>query len=321
MNPARASAVVFAYHNVGVRGLSALLDLGVEVPLVVTHEDSPRENIWFASVAQLAAWQGIPVIQPRQVNQPQVIRRLRECSPDFLFSFYYRQMLGDEILAIPSGGGYNLHGSLLPKYRGRVPVNWAILHGEAETGASLHRMETKPDAGDLVDQQAVAILRNDTANDVMQKVTCAAECVILRSVPRLLDGSAVLRPLNLSSGSYFGGRSPEDGRIDWTRPAWEVHNLIRAVAPPYPGAFFEHRQRRIQVLGSYYRQDRAKASGPRLYWAAGRCYADCVDGERLCLTRLAADGIVLDESRFREVFGSSEQDLPTTFDNIHIGKK
>jgi len=299
-------AVVFAYHNIGVRGLSVLLACGVDVRLVVTHADNPSENIWFGSVAELAALNEIPVLSPDDPNQPEIVERVRACAPDWFFSFYYRNMLKAELLGIPAKGAYNLHGSLLPKYRGRVPINWAVLHGEAETGASLHGMYVKADAGPLVDQEAVTILPNDTAHEVFGKVACAGERVLLRAVPALLAGTASHTPLDLTTGKYFGGRRPEDGRIDWRQGAWGVHNLIRAVAPPYPGAFFEARGRTVQVLGSYYREEPAKNRGARIYWEEGRCRADCVDSKRICLTSLAIDGKKLDEAGFNRIFGNSE---------------
>jgi len=297
-------AVVCAYHNVGVRGLSALLALGVEVPLVLTHEDNPIEQIWFDSVRALCAAHGIECLSPADPNAPEVVERVRDCAPDWLFSFYYRQLLKSDLLGIPRRGAYNLHGSLLPRYRGRVPVNWAVLHGERETGASLHRMALKPDAGALVDQLAVAILPNDTAHDVFRKVTCAAEALLLRAVPRMLAGTHTETPLDLTAGSYFGGRRPEDGRIDWSRGAWQVHNLIRAVAPPYPGAYTIADCARIELLGSYYKGEAGRGSTARLYWERGRCHADCADGRRLLITRLAADGVGLDRQGFLARFGA-----------------
>src|SRR5512146_1001898 len=149
------SAVVFAYHNVGVRCLSVLLAQGLEVKLVVTHQDRPGENIWFDSVEALARKHALPVITPENANEPSLLARIRALQPDFLFSFYYRNMLAPELLAAARRGAYNMHGSLLPKYRGRVPVNWAVIMGETETGATLHYMTEKPDNGDIVAQQAV----------------------------------------------------------------------------------------------------------------------------------------------------------------------
>src|SRR6185312_10097515 len=132
--------------------------------------------------------------------------------------------------------------------RGRSPVNWAILKGEAETGATLHEMVAKPDAGRIVGQERVAIGEDDLAVDVFRRMTAAAEKVLDRSLRGLVDGSAELRAQDLAAGSYFGGRRPEDGRIDWSRPAREVHDLVRAVAPPFPGAFTEIGGERVRVL-------------------------------------------------------------------------
>jgi len=302
-------AVVFAYHDIGVRGLSVLLSCGVDINLVVTHTDNPSENIWFDSVAELAALNEIPVITPSDPNRAEIITQIKACKPDWFFSFYYRHLLGAELLGLPSKGAFNLHGSLLPKYRGRVPINWAVMHGESETGASLHGMHVKADAGPLIDQEPVAILPNDTAHQVFQKVACAGERVLLRSIPALLDGTAVATPLDLAAGNYFGGRRPEDGRLDWRQGAWPIHNLIRAVAPPYPGAFFEVQGKTVAVLGSYYRGEPARGRGVRIYWKNCLCRLDCVDGRRLCLTRLAVAGKDLDETGFRQLFGAAELQL------------
>ncbi len=235
----QTTAVVFAYHNVGVRCLRVLLNQRMRIPLVLTHEDSPTEKIWYDSVAAVCAEHGIETLTVDDPNHPDAVARIRALAPDFFFSFYYRKMLGAELLAIPKRGALNMHGSLLPKYRGRVPINWAVLHGETETGASLHYMDVKPDAGNLVAQTSVPILADDTAHEVFQKVVVAAEMTLVRALPQLIAGTAPSVPLDLKSGSYFSGRTPEDGRIDWTKPARDVYNLIRAVAPPYPGAFTE----------------------------------------------------------------------------------
>ncbi|MEX3605410.1 MAG: formyltransferase [Burkholderia sp.] len=240
-------AVVFAYHNVGVRCLQVLLARGVEVALVVTHEDSPSENIWFGSVASVAHEHGIAVIMPADPAGAELREAVAAAQPDFIFSFYYRHMLPVALLALAAGGAYNMHGSLLPKYRGRVPTNWAVLRGETETGATLHEMAAKPDAGAIIDQTAVPILPDDTAAQVFDKVTVAAEQTLWRVLPALLAGEAPHLPNDLSQGSYFGGRKPEDGRLDWSKPAAEVYNLIRAVAPPYPAAFTELHGRRFVV--------------------------------------------------------------------------
>ncbi len=233
------TAVVFAYHNVGVRCLKVLLSQGVHISLVVTHEDDPNEKIWFASVKAVCSEYGVPCITPADPNVPEIEQQIKNLAPDFIFSFYYRHMLKEPILSSAMRAAFNMHGSLLPKYRGRVPVNWAIIHGETETGATLHVMNLLPDNGPIAAQQAVPILLDDTAADVFQKVTVAAEMCLSAVLPDLLEGIAQLRPQDLTQGAYFGRRTAEDGRIDWQQSALQIHNLTRAVTRPFPGAFAE----------------------------------------------------------------------------------
>ena len=233
-------AVVFAYHDVGVNCLKALLAAGIQVDLVITHQDDPNENVWFGSVAKLCADQDIPYLTPTANELLDLAPKLEALAPDYIFSFYYRHMIPVQILACAKITALNMHGSLLPKYRGRAPVNWAILHGETQTGASLHIMEAKPDAGDIVGQSAVNIGPDETATDVFGKVSEAAVNVIKEVLPSLTQGKVPRKPNDLEKGSYFGGRKPSDGQIHWNQNAAQVHNLVRAVAPPYPGAFTGH---------------------------------------------------------------------------------
>lgn len=239
-------AVVFAYHDVGVNCLKALLGAGIQIDLVVTHQDDPNENVWFGSVAELCEDKKIPYTTPNANQLIDLVPQIQKLAPDYLFSFYYRHMIPAELLASAKIGALNMHGSLLPKFRGRAPVNWAILHGETETGATLHIMEAKPDAGDIVGQSAVSIGPNETATEVFGKVSQAAVKVINQVLPELVQGRIPRKPNNLAQGSYFGGRKPADGQIFWHQTALQVHNLVRAVAPPYPGAFTDWQgQRRI----------------------------------------------------------------------------
>ncbi len=253
--------VVFGYHDVGYECLDVLISRGCRILAVFTHRDNPEEHIWFKSVAELAGRHRIPVHTPDSVNTPEWIARIREMSPDAIFSFYYRNLICQEILDIPRLGAFNMHGSLLPKYRGRVPINWAVLNGEIETGATLHWMVKRPDAGDIVDQEAVPIGQRDTAQDVFIKVTAAARKVLERSIDALKEGHAPRYPQDEMKASYFGGRKPEDGRIDWHASAQRIFNLIRAVTHPYPGAFTEVDDRRLFVWRAEPRTDCAGTPG------------------------------------------------------------
>lgn len=284
------AAVVFAYHDVGVRCLSVLLDQGVDVRLVVTHADDPHEEIWFASVARLAVDRGIPLALSSDLDQDVLAARVRACSPDFVFSFYYRHILPESVLAAARAAALNMHGSLLPAYRGRVPVNWAIIRGETATGATLHHMTERADAGDIVDQMSVPILGDDTALDVFRKVTCAAELVLHRTLPRLVAGTAQRVPQDGARSSRFGRRRPEDGLIDWRRPAREIHDLVRGVAPPYPGAWYAAGPHRVRVLRTLRESGRSPGPVPRLELRGDACVAICGDGAALRILAADVDG-------------------------------
>ncbi|HVN71890.1 MAG TPA: formyltransferase [Desulfomonilia bacterium] len=230
-------AVVFAYHNMGIIGITRLKEAGFEIPLVFSHEDDPDENVWFGSVPKLCLELAIPCVCPKDPNQFGWVERIKSVKPDIVFSFYYRYMLKSQILSIPPLGAYNLHGSYLPFYRGRCPVNWVLIKGEKQTGVTLHEMVAKPDAGDIVAQKAVEISHRDTALTLYNKLEQASDEMLAEVLPHMIIGDIKKTPMDLSKGSYYGGRKPEDGRIFWDMPAEEIYNLIRAVTRPYPGAF------------------------------------------------------------------------------------
>ncbi|WP_395825013.1 formyltransferase [Collimonas sp.] len=287
-------AVVFAYRNVGVRCLKVLLARGFDIALVVTHEDNPQETIWFESVSSLCRQRGIPFIAPADPATPELQAQVAALQPDFIFSFYYRHMLPVALLAQARHGAFNMHGSLLPKYRGRVPINWAVLHGETTTGATLHEMAAKPDAGAIVAQTAVPILPDDTAYEVFGKVVVAAEQTLWNVLPAMLAGKTPKLPNDLSQGSYFGGRKPADGEIDWNQPAQRVYNLFRAVAPPYPGAWSIIKDHTFVIEKAYLSDnliENLPANLPRgLAVVDNRIVGVCGDGRALLINELLADG-------------------------------
>jgi len=239
--------VVMAYQDIGYVCLDELLALRAEVALVVTHPDPAQENIWFRSVAERARQAGLPVLIPPSVNAPDVVATIAGLAPDFLFSFYFREIVGPEVLGLARRGALNLHGSLLPRYRGRCPVNWVLINGERETGVTLHYMEAKPDRGDIVAQRAVPIADDDTALSLNRKLGEAARALLRATYPLLAAGTAPRIPQDHARATCFGGRRPEDGRIAWHRPARRLYDLIRAVTAPYPGAFTTYRGERLFV--------------------------------------------------------------------------
>ena len=240
-------AIVFAYHDIGCVCFQALVDAGYDVQAVFTHTDSPNENQFFSSVARQGAELNLPVYAPEDVNHPLWVDRIRALQPDIIFSFYYRNMLSEEILSLAPQGGFNLHGSLLPRYRGRAPVNWALLNGETETGVTLHKMVKRPDAGDIVGQRKVAITGDDTALKLHAKVREAAKALLTDVLPEMKAGNITLTVQDESQASYFGRRTAADGEIHWHKSATEINNLIRAVTEPYPGAFSYLGQRKLTI--------------------------------------------------------------------------
>jgi UDP-4-amino-4-deoxy-L-arabinose formyltransferase/UDP-glucuronic acid dehydrogenase (UDP-4-keto-hexauronic acid decarboxylating) len=240
-------AVLLAYHDVGCTGLEAVLKAGIDVPAVYTHRDDPAESVWFGSVADLARARRIPLHCPEEINAPGWVERIRRDRPDIVFSFYFRQLVCEEILSIPRLGAMNLHGSYLPRYRGRCPVNWVLIHGARSTGVTLHYMVRRADAGDIVSQRPIAIDFEDTALTLHRKVVREAALLLEEALPSIREGTHTRRPQDLAAGSYFGRRRPEDGRIDWTDSAVEIYNLVRAVTHPYPGAFTALDGRRLFI--------------------------------------------------------------------------
>ena len=237
----------FGYSEVGSECLELLLSRGDNVVALITHEDNPGEKIWFRPPAIIARERGLPIFTPEKVNTPEWIERIAALQPDLILSVYYRNMISPKILALPRLGAFNLHGSLLPRFRGRAPINWAVLHGESRIGMTLHRMVKSADAGAIVDQEGVDIGPRDTAEQAFRKVLPCARRVLERQIDALLAGTARETPQDEAAATYFGGRTPEDGRIDWHQTSRQIFNLVRAVADPYPGAFTEVDGARLMV--------------------------------------------------------------------------
>ncbi|MCL9780058.1 bifunctional UDP-4-amino-4-deoxy-L-arabinose formyltransferase/UDP-glucuronic acid oxidase ArnA [Vibrio sp. S4M6] len=229
--------VVFAYHNFGCVGIQSLIKSGVEISAIFTHIDDKNENVYFSSVAKLAADHGIPVYAPEDANHPIWVDKIRSLKPDMIFSFYYRNMLSQDILDCAPKGAFNLHGSLLPAYRGRAPINWCLVNGETETGVTLHSMVAKADAGDIVAQRSLSIGDEDTAATLHQRLLELADTMLLEVIPQLKDGKVTYTAQDESKASCFGRRTPKDGAIDWNNDARSIFNLVRAVTEPFPGAY------------------------------------------------------------------------------------
>jgi len=233
----RARWVVFAYHTFGAHALEALLARGELVVGVVTHADDPSDGDWFESVSDLARAHRLPLFTPGSPNTPETRGPLAAFDADLFLSVWYRRLLGPDLLALPKMAALNLHGSLLPTYRGRAPLNWVLVNGEPRTGVTLHHMTTEADAGDIVAQEPIEIDPHDTALTLYRRMVKVGVDLLLQWYPAILAGSAPRMPQDHGRATVFGRRRPEDGRIHWEWPAARIANMIRAVTHPFPGAF------------------------------------------------------------------------------------
>ena len=230
-------AFVGAVHE-AVPAFGVLIDSGAEITEVVTlPAERAAATSGFVDLEPLARTHGIPVRRCADINSAESVQRVRDLRPDLIVVCGWTRLLSAELLGVPPRGVIGFHASLLPKVRGRAPVNWAILRGEAETGNTMMMLDAGTDTGDIVDQQTVAITPGDTCATVYAKVGEAGAEMLRRQLPALLAGTAPRRPQGRADGPPLPKRTPGMGLTDWNRPARAVHDWIRALTWPYPGAF------------------------------------------------------------------------------------
>ncbi|HHK8798359.1 TPA: bifunctional UDP-4-amino-4-deoxy-L-arabinose formyltransferase/UDP-glucuronic acid oxidase ArnA [Escherichia coli] len=294
--------VVFAYHDMGCLGIEALLAAGYEISAIFTHTDNPGEKAFYGSVARLAAERGIPVYAPDDVNHPLWVERIAQLSPDVIFSFYYRHLICDEILQLAPAGAFNLHGSLLPKYRGRAPLNWVLVNGETETGVTLHRMVKRADAGAIVAQLRVAIAPDDIAITLHHKLCHAARQLLEQTLPAIKHGNILEIAQRENEATCFGRRTPDDSFLEWHKPASVLHNMVRAVADPWPGAFSYVGNQKFTVWSSRVHPHASKAQPGSVISIAPLLIA-FGDGALEIVTGQAGDGITMQGSQLAQTLG------------------
>jgi UDP-4-amino-4-deoxy-L-arabinose formyltransferase/UDP-glucuronic acid dehydrogenase (UDP-4-keto-hexauronic acid decarboxylating) len=295
-------AVVFAYHDMGCTGIQALLDAGYDIAAIFTHPDNAGENNFFGSVARLAAEQGIAVYAPEDVNHPLWVERIQALAPDMIFSFYYRHLLSDAIVSTAKHGAFNLHGSLLPQYRGRAPLNWVLVNGEKETGVTLHRMVKRADAGNIVAQQKVQITDTDVAMTLHRKLCAAAQSLLRDALPQIANGSIAEIVQDESQATTVRGRTPEDGRLNWEQSAESLHNLVRAVSDPWPGAFGFVGTNKFIVWKSRVRHDVAAAK-PGTVMSVSPLVVACGNGALEIITGQTDKGVYMQGAQLAQSLG------------------
>lgn len=278
-----AVCVLFAYHEMGYACMQALLEMGAPIAALFTHRDDSHEEIWWRSCAELAAQHGVPVHTDDGIDAS-LATKIAPLKPAVIYSFSYRHLIPESVLGLAPLGAFNLHPALLPAYRGRAPVNWMLVNGEREAGVTLHYMVARADAGDIVGNRAVAIDDSDNALTLYRKLVPLGVELITELHPKIVAGTAPRRKMDISKGSYFGRRKPEDGRIDWRWPARRIFNLVRAVTHPYPGAFCFAGGRKLMVWEAKIGAENAALGKP------GRVVREMADG---ALEIAAGEGSVI----------------------------
>lgn len=220
-----------------------------EVVGIVTRNSS-IVNADFRSLTPLAEESAIPCLAIVGNDPSGLAAWMRDRRPDVVFCFGWSSLLTDEVLRIPALGTVGYHPALLPRHRGRHPIIWALALGLSETGSTFFFMDEGADSGDILDQERVEILQDDDAAALYARLTSTALQQIDRFLPRLADGSAPHQPQDHRKATYWRKRSKQDGAIDWRMPASGIYNLVRALARPYPGAHFVHRDREVSVWRS-----------------------------------------------------------------------
>jgi methionyl-tRNA formyltransferase/ribosomal protein S18 acetylase RimI-like enzyme len=217
---------------------------------IVGAEIRPK---YFEPLKEMAAAGHVPfIVQPRHNSggYAEFVKRLAALQPDFIIVNSYSMKLHPEVLALARRAAVNIHGALLPQYRGANPIQWALLNNETETGVTMHYMTAEFDRGDIIAQRRVPIYFEDTWRDVQARISVASEALLAEELPKLLNGTNARQPQDEAQARYYKRRHPEDGQIDWQDSVLHIYNLVRALVKPHPGAFYYNGPNKV-VLDDY----------------------------------------------------------------------
>lgn len=242
--------VAFGYMIWGRRTIEAILEAGHEVSLIVTHPDSDNayEKIFYESVAELAADHSIPFLVRHRADDTEVREAIVDTQADVMVVSNWRTWLPPEVFSIPRLGTLNVHDALLPAYAGFAPLNWALINDEPEVGVTVHMMNAEFDAGDIVLQRATPVTDDDTIVDLFDRTLAMFGPITVEALELVGSGRIDWAPQDRRAASYFHRRSEEENRIDWTWPARDIFNLVRAQLDPYPNAYCFHGSERLRIL-------------------------------------------------------------------------
>jgi len=228
--------------------LREILDFGGNVTAIFTFTDEIAQKTSGAvSFEEISKTHGIPLHKVKNTNTPEAIELFREINPDVIFVIGWTRLVCKEVLEIPRLGCIGMHASLLPKYRGRAPVNWALINGEIETGNSVILLNEGVDTGKIIAQKAIKITLADTCQTLYHKVAAAGQAMLREILPQLEKGYLPKTGQNEGEATVMPKRRPQDGMIDWQKNAMQLFNWVRALTHPYPGAFTFLRGRKLFI--------------------------------------------------------------------------
>lgn len=219
--------------------LEALIQAGHEISLVVTQPDKPKgrgKNMQFSPVKEAALTHGLEVYQPKRIRDPECVEYLRKQEADIMVVVAFGQILSKEILEMPRFGCVNVHASLLPKYRGAAPIQWAVIHGEKVTGVTTMRMDEGIDTGDMILKEEVKLREDETGGSLFDRLAETGAELCVRTLEEIAKGTAKYTPQNQEEATHTSMIRKQLGEIDWKKPARELECLIRGLNP-WPSAY------------------------------------------------------------------------------------
>lgn len=232
----------------GKECLQEIIAAGGDVVAIFTFTDEiAAKTSGAVSFEDISEQHEIPLYKIKNTNTPETAQLIKEINPDVIFVIGWTRLVCAEIFAIPKYGCIGMHASLLPKYRGRAPVNWALINNEKLTGNTMILLDDGVDTGDILLQRSISITLADTCGTLYDKVADAGREMIRESIPHLQKGELARTPQNHDQATVMPKRTPEDGLIDWTKPALELFNWVRALTHPYPGAFTYYQSKKLFI--------------------------------------------------------------------------
>lgn len=222
----------------GYKCLEEMLRQNADVAGIFTLKDEIAADVsGFVPFDVIAARNGIPIFKVKKISDPESVAQIRALQPDVIFVIGFSQLISKEILAIPRRGCIGMHPTLLPANRGRAPIPWTIINGLRKSGATMFFLDEGADSGPIIGQVQFAVSKGETAGSLYGKAVKAFVKLMRRNLPLIMKGAEKRIPQDAKKASYWPKRTPEDGLIDWSKPAVQAWALVRAVTHPYPGAF------------------------------------------------------------------------------------